>query len=101
MVEKMKPNEIKEAACIIEFLEEEIQNVPFHIKRGEHIKIVDDKILFSVVGYKASGSDRKIYLDWEHTRLYSRSLVSKLKKMFWNWDIDMLEEELVILPKKH
>lgn len=101
MVEKMNPSEIKEAAQIIEFLEKEIYNAPFHVKRGEHIKIIDDEILFSVVGYAASESERNSYLEWERTRLYLRTIVSKLIKTFYHWEVKALEGELAITPKKH
>ena len=97
----MKPSEIKEAAQIIEFLEEEIQIIPFHVKCGEHIKIIDDEILFSVVGYNASESDVNTYLEWEKTRFSLRTVSSKLKKRFYTWNVDVLEGELVIIPKKH
>lgn len=96
----MTPAEIKQAAQIIEFLEHEIQNVPFNIKRGEHIKVIDDEICFSVVGYNSSETERQLYLDWERTRFSLRSIASKLKNTFYHWDIDVLEDELVILPKK-
>jgi len=97
----MTPNEVKEAAQIIEFLEKEILNIPFHIKKGEHIKIIDDEILFSIVGHNASETELNAYLNWEKTRFYLRTIVSKLKDVFHNWDIDVVEEGLVIVPKKH
>jgi hypothetical protein len=101
MVEEMTPQEIKEAAQIIEFLEKEIYHAPFHIKKGDHIKVVNDQILFSVVGYSAAESDIKEYLKWENTRFFLRSIVSKLKGTFYHWEIKPLEGELVIVPKKH
>lgn len=97
----MTPTEVKQAAQIIEFLEEEIQLVPFHIKKGDHIKIVNDEICFSVVGYNASESDRKVYLDWEKTRYNLRSIESKLRKNFYSWTVDTRDDEIVIVPKKH
>lgn len=98
-MEKMKPNELKEVTKIIEFLENEIHCVPFHIKKGNHINIIDDKIYFSVVGYNVSESEYNEYLEWEKTRFYLRSIASKLGKTFYNLDINILDDKLLIVPK--
>lgn len=95
----MTPQLIKEAAKIIEALEEEVEKAAYHNKTGDHIQVEDDKIYFSIIGLSCNYQEYLEYKEWERTRHGLRSVISRIEPLFYNFSIKNLETHLVIEPK--
>lgn len=95
----MTPQLLKEAAKIIEALEEELEKAAYHHKTGDHIQVEDDKIYFSIVGMLCNHSEWQEYKEWEETRQGLKSVIRQLQPLFYNFDFKHMETHLVIEPK--
>lgn len=99
MGETMTPAVLKEAAKIVEALEEELERAAYHNKTGDHIQIEEDKIYFSVVGMSCNHDELAEYKVWEETRYGLRSILRRLEPEFFNFEFRHMGTHLEIEPK--
>lgn len=97
----MTPEQLKEAAKIIEALEEELEKAAYHNKTGNHIQIENDKIYFSIVGMTCNHEQWVEYKYWEETRKALKSIIRRLDPEFFNFEFRHMETHLEIEPKNH
>lgn len=97
----MTPQQFKEAARLIESLEQELEKAAYHNKTGEHIQIEDDKIYFSIVGMTCNYEEWAEYKSWEKTRHALRSIIWRLEPEFFNFNFRHMETHLEIEIKNH
>lgn len=95
----MTPEQLKEAAKIVEALDEEIENVSYHTKTGDHIQISNDKIYFSIVGINCNLDQFEEYEAWEESRQALKSIIAKLQPKFYKFNFKHMGTNLEIEPK--
>lgn len=95
----MTPEQLKEAAKIIEELEEEVQQAAYHNKVGNHIQIENDKIYFSIVGMDCDHEQWEEYKAWEETRHGLKSIIQRLRPKFYKFEFCHKGTHLEIEPK--